>query len=484
MQIAIRNDVIIENIYIMGKIRLLLLLVLTIPCIARGQITIRQTAIVEKAVLRPERFDSLKNIVPTERDKTYNLKKYLEQEVFFIPVAQPVLQKALEGERLLAAAQKTLDSLCELQQACTDSIRQLTSKGQRINLFKRNDKIAEKSAELQQRSLSLIYPIDQQEQKINRIKYAYPSYSPYRRAQQGGFYRSDSLGNASGSVAYSEIANRYYTVIDLMTGSVNDRGEGRFTRAKERFSQLAFLLKERDADNYLLWYFRDVSDLNKEGNFGYRIDNESYDIYFSLLSSYFVKARQLFVGKNLLARNDKTGFVDINTGEIVQVNKGSKWRCEELTLIELENIPVLVPFYLLTNEAGETIKLPLPPKIRNKDYPTVDFITESRDLYDKRQLQLREEQRRVEEEAREKVRQQEETAFRTECIRKYGQQLGTLIAEGKVTLGMSREMCTLAWGEPFRNNRTIVAGTVHEQWVYGWHNYLYFENGKLVAIQD
>jgi hypothetical protein len=49
---------------------------------------------------------------------------------------------------------------------------------------------------------------------------------------------------------------------------------------------------------------------------------------------------------------------------------------------------------------------------------------------------------------------------------------------------MSREMCTLAWGEPFRNNRTIVAGTVHEQWVYGWHNYLYFENGKLVAIQD
>lgn len=74
--------------------------------------------------------------------------------------------------------------------------------------------------------------------------------------------------------------------------------------------------------------------------------------------------------------------------------------------------------------------------------------------------------------------------IRTECIRKYGQQLGTLIAEGKVTLGMSREMCTLAWGEPFRNNRTIVAGTVHEQWVYGWHNYLYFENGKLVAIQD
>lgn len=483
MQIAIRNDVIIENIYIMGKIRLLLLLLLTIPCAAHGQITIRQTDIVEKAVLRPERFDSLENIVPTERDKAYNLKKYLEQEVFFIPVAQPVLQKALEGERLLTAAQKTLDSLRELQQACSDSIRQLANKDSRINLFGRNNKIAKKSAELQQRYNALIYPIDTWERKVNQIQSENRPYSPYGYSKQG-FYRSDSLGNASGSVAYSEIANKYYTVIDLMTGSVNDRGEGRFTRAKERFSQLAFLLKERDADNHLLWYFRDVSDLNKEGNFGYRIDNESHDIYFSLLSSYFVKAQQLFVGKNLLARNDKTGFVDINTGEIVHVNKGSKWQCEELTLIELENIPVLVPFYLLTNEAGETIKLPLPPKTRNKDYPTVDFITESRDLYDKRQLQLREEQRKAEEEAREKSRQQEEAAFRAECIRKYGQRLGTLVAEGKVTLGMSREMCTLAWGEPYRNNRTIVAGTIHEQWVYGWHNYLYFENGKLVAIQD
>lgn len=107
MQIAIRNDVIIENIYIMGKIRLLLLLVLTIPCIARGQITIRQTAIVEKAVLRPERFDSLENIVPTERDKTYNLKKYLEQEVFFIPVAQPVLQKPSKASASLRPRKNT-----------------------------------------------------------------------------------------------------------------------------------------------------------------------------------------------------------------------------------------------------------------------------------------------------------------------------------------------------------------------------------------
>ena len=89
------------------KIRLLLLLVLTIPCIARGQITIRQTAIVEKAVLRPERFDSLENIVPTERDKTYNLEKNTSnRRSFSFPSRNRSFKKALEGERLLAAAPK------------------------------------------------------------------------------------------------------------------------------------------------------------------------------------------------------------------------------------------------------------------------------------------------------------------------------------------------------------------------------------------
>ena len=70
------------------------------------------------------------------------------------------------------------------------------------------------------------------------------------------------------------------------------------------------------------------------------------------------------------------------------------------------------------------------------------------------------------------------------CVTRYGQRLGGLIAEGKVVLGMNREMCEMAWGEPYRVNRTIVSGTTHEQWVYGWTHYLYFDNGVLTAIQD
>lgn len=40
------------------------------------------------------------------------------------------------------------------------------------------------------------------------------------------------------------------------------------------------------------------------------------------------------------------------------------------------------------------------------------------------------------------------------------------------------------WGKPQHINRTIRANYEREQWVYGGHNYLYFENGVLTSIQN
>jgi len=40
------------------------------------------------------------------------------------------------------------------------------------------------------------------------------------------------------------------------------------------------------------------------------------------------------------------------------------------------------------------------------------------------------------------------------------------------------------WGKPLSVNRTTTASGTKEQWVYGEGNYLYFENGKLIAIQN
>jgi hypothetical protein len=54
-----------------------------------------------------------------------------------------------------------------------------------------------------------------------------------------------------------------------------------------------------------------------------------------------------------------------------------------------------------------------------------------------------------------------------------------------VSIGMSTdEVVSSSWGKPESINRTINSYGTQEQWVYGSRSYLYFENGKLVSIQN
>lgn len=58
-----------------------------------------------------------------------------------------------------------------------------------------------------------------------------------------------------------------------------------------------------------------------------------------------------------------------------------------------------------------------------------------------------------------------------------------ILAE-KVVIGMTKEDVEASWGKPKDINRTVGSWGVHEQWVYGSSNYLYFEDGKLTSWQD
>ena len=52
-------------------------------------------------------------------------------------------------------------------------------------------------------------------------------------------------------------------------------------------------------------------------------------------------------------------------------------------------------------------------------------------------------------------------------------------------IGMTpEEVVASSWGKPEKINRTTYANTTKEQWVYGSGNYLYFDDGKLSAIQN
>ena len=55
---------------------------------------------------------------------------------------------------------------------------------------------------------------------------------------------------------------------------------------------------------------------------------------------------------------------------------------------------------------------------------------------------------------------------------------------GPARLGMTTdEAIHTSWCFPDKTNTTETAGHFHEQWVYGSRGYLYFENGRLTAIQ-
>ena len=58
------------------------------------------------------------------------------------------------------------------------------------------------------------------------------------------------------------------------------------------------------------------------------------------------------------------------------------------------------------------------------------------------------------------------------------------IERGTVIDGMNTIECTISWGKPKEVNKTQTAGTISEQWVYSASEYLYFDNSKLVGIQN
>ena len=55
---------------------------------------------------------------------------------------------------------------------------------------------------------------------------------------------------------------------------------------------------------------------------------------------------------------------------------------------------------------------------------------------------------------------------------------------GRVSLGMTECEAQIAWGHLYEINRTITGRRHIEQWVFGDGNYLYFENGRINAIQN
>lgn len=83
-------------------------------------------------------------------------------------------------------------------------------------------------------------------------------------------------------------------------------------------------------------------------------------------------------------------------------------------------------------------------------------------------------------------RQAKLTEMKAEIEREAEAARKVLAAKPDAKIGMSKNQVEnhSNWGRLEYKNRTVTRHGVFEQWVYGAGQYLYFENGKLTAIQQ
>lgn len=82
------------------------------------------------------------------------------------------------------------------------------------------------------------------------------------------------------------------------------------------------------------------------------------------------------------------------------------------------------------------------------------------------------------------IQRKQDAAYRANVTKKYGAAVANKILNGKVDLGMTPDMCKVAWGTPSSISKNTIGGTIVETWHYQWGTYLSFKNGKLSGFSE
>lgn len=209
-----------------------------------------------------------------------------------------------------------------------------------------------------------------------------------------------------------------------------------------------------------------------------------FDLSNFVLVPFFIKQKALCENKFFLS----TAYSDWRTKDIITskdviIEKGTKWLCKEVTL--LKNDEDKYDFnYILISSIGQTIAVNKGNWRGGNNY----FTSEEIILAKERDAKLKQEEIIAKQQQIEKTnnrkQQIEKEKRRTECINKYGEYNGNIIAQNKVQIGFNQDMCKSAWGTPFTTNKTTTEFNVNEDWYYIRGCSLHFENGILKTIEE
>jgi hypothetical protein len=428
------------------SVTLLLTNTLTSYC----QITIKKE-IIDKPILKPLPFDSSHNISTQKRAIDYY--QYVGQKIYFLPLSQKYKFKdsrSDEGLPKIDYIKTTKSSIIKKTgfkpfDSSLTGLSLYSTYGERIQTDKRvHDEYMREKKRYEERE-SITTDI----------------YSPVFYAEHVSSY--DVTGYVSTNI--DSIAGKYFTILDIQGSSSSWES---FMDLKEFSSEsycrgLKIKLRKDDNQDTLFWMVRDA---------------ELISTFPFLLVPYYSQPKRLYESKSVVAGKDVEDLVEINTGNQVNISQGEVLKCTEVTLVGFSKQKHMTPSFILKNKNNEEIALPF-----NVFFES-EFITKEQLDEILRVQKLQEVEREKERRISIQRQKQESAKHLADCINKYGQELGQLIYEGKVSLGMNAQMCLSAWGQPLEIYRTTVNGLSHEQWQYSWKHYLYFDNGLLTAIQN
>jgi hypothetical protein len=222
---------------------------------------------------------------------------------------------------------------------------------------------------------------------------------------------------------YNDITNKYFVVLDVIKSPKAKENETLYGR------RYFLKLKEKES-NDIVYYQYDS-----------KYDKHSFPF---IVVGFFDKQKKLLLGKSFVFA-DKTlkKKRDINTGKEITIKTGDVWICKDLTIEEVYfSLSVVVE-----NSLGENTTIMHGSVSGEYSYGRSYEINQAEDYKNR-----------------------------------FGKDNFTKILEGNVSIGMTKEMCKLSWGEPTKINETINSNGKTEQWVYS-NNYLYFDGDKLTTIQ-
>jgi hypothetical protein len=219
-------------------------------------------------------------------------------------------------------------------------------------------------------------------------------------------------------------------------------------------------------------------------------DNLNNETIYAVETSYSVKFILVPYFENIKDRIKSNKFIstrDFSADKVplrktngeLYVGKNSEWN-GELTILRKKDITIVydesnnkpqesdqdIRYMVILSQKNDTIIIPLNGTDNDKGQWGLEDVFTVKNNFEKQKAQ----------------NQNDEKLKVSNLIKKYGEKFGKLVYQKKMTIGMSKDMCSDIYGITLNRKKYKNASGEIEVWEYTGMAKLYFKNGKLNEI--